>query len=34
MHTYSITEAFLQIELQSIHESNFISTQVDMLNFR
>lgn len=34
MHIYSITEAFLQIDVQSIHESNFISTEADMLNFR
>lgn len=34
MHTYSITEAFRQIDIQSINESNFISTEVDMPNFR
>lgn len=34
MYTYSITDAFLQIDVQSIHESKFISTEVDMLNFR
>lgn len=33
MHTYSITEAFPQVDVQSIHKSNFISTEADTLNF-